>query len=207
MNKFLYQLDDQEYRLPWAKADLYRLRLWYIDLLRATGGLRRFSIYTFGGSWSDRIESWDVDLFLTVDQDQINADDIENLRFAHRAMSIGYGLGLDQHRLLIDFTLTVQWGLFKVFEGYRDFESGRKDVVSDIWLDRPMSYGIFRRYRKVRDGIEEFNFSKASENKIDLGNSRFLYAKRSAPKLTKQMNFINAGRVYHQPVRLDRLLE
>ncbi len=204
MSNFLYQMDDLEFRLPWAPPDMLRLRLWYVDLLRQVGSLGNFQIYLSGGVWAANSVSWDADLYLCPQDGFIDIKNMSALEKAYQIMFAGYLLALNEHRFLIDFTLASKNRIFGVYETLRNSENMPESTVVDPSPGETI-LGIFNRYRKVRDGQEEFSYTKQDRGVIDLGHGRRFFIK-PITSLEKQVRHIKAGRVYHKPVLLEKLV-
>lgn len=210
MTKFLYQLDDRRYRLPWTDVDRQRLRLWFIDLHLEIGQLKGHEIYLFGGSWAANSRSLDLDLFLTPTEQEIDVDNHGTMVRAYQILSAGYRLALDEHRFLIDFTYTNLHRLMDVFEEYKEFEAGTGETITGETINPETSHepgmGIVSHYRKIRNGTLEIDTKNPNSGVIDLGQGRRFYRKPRHPVLRKQMQYIRDGRVYHPPIALKWLV-
>lgn len=208
MAKFVYQLDNQQFRLPWAQPCLYRLKLWYIDLLASVETMGRYDVYLAGGSWSastdQENESWDVDLYLCPDDDIIDPENVGELSVAHEIMSRGYSLALNDYRFLLDFTLLKASRLFLTHESHLSYESDRNAKMKNQPHDQAV-LGIFNEYRKVRNGEVILEYSKTHADCIRVGEGRYFYAKPDGGVMEKQMSRIRAGRVSNKPISLSKL--
>lgn len=212
MDKFRYCVGELQFSLPWARPDLYRLRLWYADLCRELEFRDQFDLYLFGGGWAGNSASWEYDLFLVPTDNQfgssprIDPNDIHRNQQASQIIRRGYELAIRKHRLLIDFFYSNLSRLWNVYRQYQAYERGEVQEVYDS-NDSSGCFQVYQRIEKWRNGRKELERAHSTSSELRAGNQLCLFEKTPGGRLLRQQGYIDQGRVYLPPQRVVEIID
>ncbi len=205
MKPFLYELDDLSFDLPWTAPDVYRLRLWFNDLVRKFPDSRNFDFQLLGDFWSSgQGDAWSIVLFVSALDLPEPGNDLP-VKMATRIRELfrnAVSLGLEKHRLLFELSFTAPDSAKRLFQIIQQVESGG-EVPLDIGDAIGSRFEAFRRVTKTVNGLVEFEKEPEFNNHVPCDQGalyeRSGFYERTLLKKAAQ------GRVYFLPVSLNEL--
>jgi hypothetical protein len=205
MKQFLYELDDLSFDLPWTKPDLYRLRLWFYDLVRTFPDSKNFDFHILGDYWSSgRPDAWSIVLFASTGE-FASLHNEWPAGFAATVLDMlrqAVSIGLERHRMLVEVSFSSPLAANKLHQQIQLAESGKQSAGESAVAFEPR-YEAFRHIRKSVNGGVERELDLEFNQKLTAGNGTLyersgLYERTLLEKASK-------GRVYYRPENLKEL--